>query len=175
MSMHTPPSSPGGRDWGDVILVALLVQAASSLVAALGFVMVALFMGTLPAFAGYALLVVGRPLLLIGLAPGTARGRRWQRRAVLAIEYMTLAGFALNLLLGLLPQLGTQVTLVSLLTNVALPAAVIVLLWRGRAGSKTKVRMDHSPADRVSRERGRLAHPWKRTGAGETPALPRAS
>ena len=137
MQAQTAPRSSDASDWSDVALTLLLVQAASALVAALGFIAVTLFMGTLPAFSGYALLAVGKPLLLIGLAPGAARGRRRRRRAVLVIECLTLLGFAFNLLRDAVPWLGTAVTFVSLLTNVALPAAIIVALSRRLPAAKS--------------------------------------
>lgn len=59
---------------------------------------------------------------------GIVQRRRWARRAVLVLEWMCLGG---SLLLLAVP-IGANRGPVSLLVNVALPGAVILLL-RGRA------------------------------------------
>jgi hypothetical protein len=59
---------------------------------------------------------------------GVVRRRRWARRAVLVLEWICLGGS----LLLLAAPIGANHGPVSLLVNVALPGAVILLL-RGRA------------------------------------------
>jgi hypothetical protein len=62
------------------------------------------------------------------LGVGLVRRRRWARRGTLILEWITLAG---SLLLIALP-IGANRGPVALMTNVALPLAVILLL-RGKA------------------------------------------
>ena len=63
----------------------------------------------------------------VWIGVGIVRRRRWARRAVLVLEWICLSG---SLLLLALP-LGANRGPVSLLVNVVLPAAVILLL-RGK-------------------------------------------
>jgi hypothetical protein len=63
------------------------------------------------------------------LARGIRRHRRWARRCTLVLEPLSLLG---SLLLALLP-VGAVRGPVPLLTNLVLPAAIILLLvWRSR-------------------------------------------
>lgn len=100
----------------------LLMQAVSWAIAGLS---------AIPfAFAGeLAMLGLGLATLLLALggsfvAIGVIWRRRWARRVALALEVVCLAG---SLLLMLLP-VGANHGPVALLTNVAMPLAVIVLL-----------------------------------------------
>jgi len=56
--------------------------------------------------------------------------RRWAQWCVIAAEGLALSGFGLQLLLGLKPQLDATVNLASLLTTVALPAALCAVAAR---------------------------------------------
>ncbi len=110
---------PGGR--ADVAYVLLLGQAALGMLASLG---VLLLMAGNPVYLVAPLL---HATLLFVLASFVARRRRWAWWGVVVLEALSLAGFALNLLIGLLPQVDMTLNLVGLLTQVGLPAA---LLWQ---------------------------------------------
>src|SRR5262245_21761979 len=82
-------------------------------------------------------LYLGLPLVkavLLGvLGARVAAGRRWALRTVLVLQVITLVGFVVQLVAGLLPQVDFTVNLVGLLTNVALPVGVF---WLCRAALK---------------------------------------
>lgn len=101
----------------------LLLQAAFGLLASLGEM---LLMGT----PLYAALPLARAVVLVVLAAKIVRGRRWAVIAVVVLEWLGLLGGWLGVLLGLLPGLAPSITLMSLLTEVALPIAVIALCAR---------------------------------------------
>lgn len=105
----------------DVVYVLLLFQAAMGLLAVLGLVVI--MGGNL----AYALVPSVKPVLLLTLARGIVRGRRRAVGFVIAIEAGSLVGYSLNFLIGFLPPVDVTVNLVTLLSNVALPLAVIVL------------------------------------------------
>jgi hypothetical protein len=113
---------------GDVVYVLLLLQAAAGLLASLGEL---LLMGT----PIYAILPVARAVVLVVLAAKIVRGRRWALITVVVVEWLGLLGVWLGLLLGLLPGLAPSVTLMALVTEVALPAAVITLCARTLAAN----------------------------------------
>ncbi len=123
MSELTSPAraypDPGGR--ADLVYVLLLLQAALGLLATLGMV---LLMGGNPS---YAVVPVLHVLALFVLASLVARRRRRAVWFVLVLEALSVVGFALNLLLGLLPQVDMTLNLVGLLTSFGLPVAV---LWQ---------------------------------------------
>ncbi len=104
----------------------LLMQATAWAIAGLSAIPFALA-GEL-AMVGLGL---GTLLLALGasfVAIGVVWRRRWARRVALALEVLCLAG---SLLLLLLP-IGSNRGPVTLLTNVAVPLAVIVLLAKPR-------------------------------------------
>lgn len=122
MSDVTAPARVGVAGSGlDVVYVLSLLQVAFLLLAAVGEVVL---MGGNPA---YLLLPVVKSALLIVFATRALSRRRWALRALTVLAWITLAGFALQLVIGLLPALDFTVNLVGLMTNVALPAAVILL------------------------------------------------
>ena len=104
----------------------LLIQVVSWAIAGLS---------TIPfAVAGeLAMLGLGLATLLLALGTsfvgiGVVWRRGWARRAALSLEVVCLAGA----LLLLVVPIGSNHGPVALLTNVALPLAVIVLLWKPR-------------------------------------------
>ena len=72
---------------------------------------------------GLATLLLALFVCLIGI--GVLWRRRWARRTALVVEVICLLGAALTLL----PPLGANRGPVALLVDVALPVAVIWLLW----------------------------------------------
>jgi hypothetical protein len=100
-----------------LLLVLALLQAALGLLAAAGQL---LFTGANPL---YLVAPLARAALLIVAA---ASGRRWGLIAVVSLEGLSLVGFWLSGLVGLLPWVDDTVNLVGLLSNVVLPA---VMLW----------------------------------------------
>ena len=105
----------------DVVYVLSLLQAAFLVLAAVGEVVI---MGGNPA---YLLVPVVKSVLLIVCATQALRRRRWALRALFVLAWITLVGFALQLLIGLVPAVDVTVNLVGLMTNVGLPVAVILL------------------------------------------------
>jgi hypothetical protein len=111
---------------GDVIYVLLLLQGAMALLSGVAML---LFMQGNPFVLPIA---VGTPALLFVVAAGVARNRRWARRVAIVVESLILAGFAISLLIGVLPQIDFSINLLTLITNLALPVTVIRLLRRSR-------------------------------------------
>jgi hypothetical protein len=106
----------------DVVYVLCLMQGAFLLLAGLGEL---LLMGGNPA---YLLLPVAKVVLLLWLATKVVKGRRWAAYTLIAVQVVTLLGYQVQLMGGLLmPTLDFTVNLVGLLTNLALPVAVIWL------------------------------------------------
>ncbi|HKE50478.1 MAG TPA: hypothetical protein VKE25_03110 [Actinomycetes bacterium] len=118
--------APSAGGPADVVYVLLLLQAAMGLLAVLGLVVI---MGGNPV---YTVVPSIKPVLLLVLARGVARGWRRAPGFVIAVETVSLAGYFLNLLIGFLPQADVTVNLVTVLSNVALPLALIVLCARLR-------------------------------------------
>ncbi|HTJ35120.1 MAG TPA: hypothetical protein VL738_17970 [Dactylosporangium sp.] len=98
----------------------LALQAALELTATLGLVLLSGPLATIGPLLHAAFLLV--------LAAKVHR--RWAQYAVIAAEGLALAGFQLQQLLGLLPQLDATVNLAGLLTTLALPAVLAVLAVR---------------------------------------------
>lgn len=132
-------AAPPAGGAADVVYVLLLLQAAFGLLAVLGMVLI---MGGNPA---YAVVPLVKPVLLMVLAGALVRGRRWARGGVIAIELLSLGSYSVNLLLGFLPELDITVNLVTVLTNCALPMAVIWLC----AGIRRPQPWAPSPAEAV--------------------------
>jgi hypothetical protein len=107
---------------GDVIYVLSLMQGAFLLLAGLGEL---LLMGGNPL---YLVLPAAKLALMLWLATKVVKGRRWAVITMIVVQTVTLIGFQLQWLGGLLiPALDFTVNLVGLLTNVGMPAAVIAL------------------------------------------------
>jgi hypothetical protein len=108
----------------DVVYILLLLQGAMGLLSGAAML---IFMGGNPAALP---LTIGAPLLLFVVAVGVGRGWRWSRKAALVMQGIVLLAFAVSFLLGLLAQLDVSFNLMTLVTNVAMPVAVIKLLRR---------------------------------------------
>ena len=112
----------GSRPEGAFVI--LLIQAVAWTIAGLSAIPFAL--------AGeFAMIGLGLATLLLALgtsfvAIGVVWRRRWARRVALTLEILCIVG---SLLLLVVP-IGANHGPVSLLTNVAMPVAVILLLWR---------------------------------------------
>jgi hypothetical protein len=106
----------------EVVFVLLAMQAAAGLLAGTGEL---LFMGS-PLYAAVPVL---KAVMLLGLATSILRGRRWAMIVIIVVEWLGLLGCWLGVVLALLPGFAPAITL-TLLTQVLLPATVIVLLAR---------------------------------------------
>ncbi|WP_327004773.1 hypothetical protein OHA72_58745 [Dactylosporangium sp. NBC_01737] len=109
---------------GMAVLRGLLVlQGAFGLTSTLG---VLTLMGFNPV---YAVAPVAHAALLMTLGALLER-RRWALVTTIVAEVLAVAGWQLQLALGLLPQLDFTVNLTGLLTTLALPVTVLVLCAR---------------------------------------------
>lgn len=104
-----------------IVYVLTLMQVAFLLLAAAGEV---LLMGGNPVYLGLPAI---KATLLILFASKALEQRRWALRALTVLAWVTLAGFVLQLLIGLHPALDATVNLVGLMTNVGIPVVVIWL------------------------------------------------
>jgi hypothetical protein len=66
-------------------------------------------------------------VLLFVLAAKVVSGRRWALITLIVLQVVTLTGFWLQLVAGILPWIDFTVNLVGLITNVALPVGVVWL------------------------------------------------
>jgi hypothetical protein len=105
----------------DVVYVVSLMQVAFLMLAAAGEVVLMGGNGI------YLLLPVVKSTLLIIFATCALRHRRWALRALVVLAWITLAGVVAQALVGLFPAVDYTLNLVGLMTNVAMPAAVIWL------------------------------------------------
>jgi hypothetical protein len=105
----------------------LTVQAGFGLVGTLGLVVV---MGFNP---WYAVLPGLYTVFLVILGEFVGRARAWALTAAIIAEGFALAGWVLQVLVGLLPPVDFTVNLVGLLTMLGLPIAATVLCARGLA------------------------------------------
>jgi len=111
----------------DVAAVLVGMQAAIAVVSALEALAAATFLGG--AATGPVALSAGVAIGLATIAMGLGRRAHWARRATLVVEVAVLAVALLNIVA--LPLLtGGHAALVSILTHIALPIAVIALLRR---------------------------------------------
>ncbi len=113
------PLPAGGA--ADVVYVLCLMQAAFLLLAGLGEV---LLMGGNPLYLG---LPIAKMVVLFVFAAKVVSGRRWAMIALLVVQGITIVGFWLQVLAGMLPALDFTLNLVGLITNVGMPFAVIYL------------------------------------------------
>lgn len=116
------PSNQTNEGQTAVLHVVLLMQASMGLLSGAAML---LFMGGNPLAIPIAL---GVPLLLFVLAAGVARRRRWARRGAYTIEVLILLGFLVGFLLGLLAAIDFTITVMTLVTNLAVPIVAIGLL-----------------------------------------------
>ena len=113
----------------EVAHVLLLLQGAMGLLSGTAML---IFMGGNPIALPLAL---GVPLLLFVLAAGIVRRWRWARKTAVILQLIILLAFVASFLLGLLAQLDFSINLMTLITNVALPVALIRLLRRPKAAA----------------------------------------
>ena len=133
------PFSQADEGQNAVLHVLLLMQGSMGLLSGAAML---LFMGGNPLALPIAL---GMPLLLFVIAAGVARRRRWARRGAFTIQILILLGFIVGFLLGLLAAIDYTVSVMSLVTNVALPIVAIGLL-RMQGDAEAAAR---NPAERV--------------------------
>jgi len=112
----------------------LLMMAGLTLLAMFGEIVL---MGNL----AYAAVPVIKATLLMLLARKVAVHRRWAMITTMVLCAMSLGGFTLSSLIGLLPQLDHTVTLTGLITEVALPLTLIVLSAQLLAATPRRPRM----------------------------------
>jgi hypothetical protein len=113
--------TPDSGSVSDVIYALVLLQGGLGILASFG-------MAALTRSPVHLLTPLIKLALLVVFAAKAARGRRWAVIALIAIQAAALAGYGLGAALGLLlPQLTWTASLVGLLTNVMLPAAIIWL------------------------------------------------
>jgi hypothetical protein len=105
----------------NLLLVLALVQAALGGLAALGQL---LFTGGNPV---YLPVPVARAVLLVVAALAAGAGRRWGAVVLIVLAGLSVAGWWLSALVGVLPWVDDTVNLVGLLANLALPAATLWL------------------------------------------------
>ena len=119
MEQHITLTERCERERLDIVAVLLFLQGSFALLGVLGLLVLSAALGIPP--AGTILLALSGPVLPL-LGAGVAAGWRWARRGAVIYEFVSLAGFAINFLLALLPQVQMEMGLVVLLTNAALPA-----------------------------------------------------
>lgn len=78
----------------------------------------------------YAVIPLADAILLLVLARGVARGHRRAMITTIVVQAVGLAGVALGMLAGLLPQVDHTVTLAGLVTDIAMPVLAIILCSR---------------------------------------------
>jgi len=117
----TIPAERGGS--ADVVYLLLLLQIGFGLLAMVGEL---LFMAN----PLYAIVPVAKAVTLFVVATKVVSGRRWAWVTALVFEGLSLIGFWLSLMAGLLPVLSRTVTLAGLITEVAIPVTVIYFAVR---------------------------------------------
>lgn len=107
-----------------LLYVFALLEAGMAGLATLGGT---LFMGANPLYIG-----IGAAIVTVYVVAGQAAsaGRRWALITLLACETLRLVGFALSLLVGLLPQVELTLTGATLADGLILPAIVVVMVAR---------------------------------------------
>ena len=113
----------------DVVYMLVLLEGAFGLLAGLGTVVM---MGGKPI---YLLVPAAKLVTLLVFAAKAISGHRWAMIALIITQAVSLLGFVLDVLVGLLPQVQFTINLVGLLTSVAMPVAVIWLCARLLAAS----------------------------------------
>jgi hypothetical protein len=122
VSTDIRPPRPGGP--ADIVFVLSLLQVAFLVLAAVG---ESLLMGGNGAYLVVPLMKI---VLLVWLGAKIVTGRRWAMVTMIVVQSITLAGFAVQLMLSFVPAIGLTVNLVGVTTNAALPVAAIVLCVR---------------------------------------------
>jgi len=107
----------------DVLFVLCLLQAGFLLLGGIGEM---LLMGN----GLYLVVPVAKTVLLLVFAAKAAAGRRWALIGLIVVQGVTLVGFWIQVLVGLTPWVDFTVNLAVLITNVALPAALVYMCAR---------------------------------------------
>ena len=120
--MTNAPVATADRRLGQAELARLLLLMTA------GFTLLAMF-GEIVLMASpwYAVVPIGKAILLLVLARKVAAQRRWALMATIVVAALGLTGFMVSTLVGLLPQLDHTLTLTGLITQIALPITLIVL------------------------------------------------
>lgn len=105
----------------DVVYVLCLMQAGFLLLAGLGEM---LLMG---GNALYLILPLAKMVVLLYLAAKVVTGRRWALISLTVVQALTLLGFGTQLVAGALPWVDFTINLVVLITNLAMPIAMLYL------------------------------------------------
>jgi hypothetical protein len=113
-----PPRRDGAAE---IVYVLCLMQATFLLLGGLGEV---LLMGGNPL---YLVMPLAKMVLLFVFAAKVLAGRRWALIAVIVLQGITLSGFWLQVGAGMLPWVDFTINLVGLITNLAMPAAIVYL------------------------------------------------
>jgi hypothetical protein len=121
MTVRAEPAAPAHGGPADVVYVLTLLQVAAGLLAMLGELL--LMGGRL----FYLPVPLAKAVLLLVLAAKISGGRRWAMIAMIINEGLAVLGFWAGALIGMLPQLDHTITLVGLLTGLALPVGVTYL------------------------------------------------
>jgi hypothetical protein len=104
----------------DVMYVLCLLQAGFLLLGGIG---ETLLMGN----GLYLVVPVAKAVAVLVLGAWAAKSRRWALVALIVVQGITLIGFWIQIAAGLTPWVDFTVNLAVLLTNVAMPAAVVYL------------------------------------------------
>ncbi|HLZ72121.1 MAG TPA: hypothetical protein VKV26_19620 [Dehalococcoidia bacterium] len=153
MNEQTPRQPTADASRATLSFVLLLMQAAIGLLETL---VTLAFAGATPIGAAVGLASAAIVTLLVVIAAGVVRGWRWARIAATVFEGLLLLGAALRLLL----RHGTSNGLVWLLADVALPIALIDLLWiRYAPEPKLQVGSAVESTDTAARRRNGAAQP----------------
>ena len=118
-----------GTSRPEAVFVLLLLQSVFWMVAGLSALPFALGGELHMAALGFTTMLFALVVCLMGI--GVVWRRRWARRSAIALEVLCLVGAALEFLL----PLGANRGPVALMVDVALPVAVIWLLWGKRTRS----------------------------------------
>jgi hypothetical protein len=122
------------RGYAHLLHVLAVLQVGLGALAALGQLV---FTGGQP---WYLIVPVARAVGLLLATRAAVRGRRWGPVVIVVLEWLSLAGFGYSTLLGLLPWVSDTINLTGLLTNVALPAALLTLAVRLLAAAPAPTR-----------------------------------
>jgi uncharacterized membrane protein len=118
------------------------VQVAAGLLAMAGAVIMT---GGNPVYAVVPLLKAVAMLLVAGAV--RRRGRRWALITLIVVELMTVVGFWISALAGLLRELDHTVNLVGLLTGIGLPVAICWLCAQLLAAQPRRPRQARRPRE----------------------------
>ncbi|HEU4427024.1 MAG TPA: hypothetical protein VFR67_31230 [Pilimelia sp.] len=130
----------------DVVYVLVLVQVAAGLLALVGAVVMT---GGNPVYAAVPLLKTVVMLLVAGAV--RRRGRPWSLITLIVVELMTVVGFWISAVAGLLRELDHTVNLVGLLTGVGLPVAICWLCAQLLAAQPRRPRQSHQAREVAAR------------------------